>query len=293
MPVWQGKSRGTPLGYGIFVAVIRKGGVIPAYILLRFVAIYYFLFSFGPSGHMLRYFRRLGFGRLRSLRMLYRNYCLLGQTIIDRIVILSGMPNRFSFDFDGEEELRKMVAGGRGGLLISGHIGNWEIAGHLLQRLNARIHVVMYDGEDRQIKEYLQSVTGEPLANMIIIRDSISHIYQISEALKRGDLVCMHADRFVEGNKTLAGQLLNDQARFPAGPFALAQSLHVPVSFVFAMKESNLHYHFFASRSYEVNQEDKEQQMRYLLNLYTDELERKIRQFPEQWYNYFDFWKAY
>jgi predicted LPLAT superfamily acyltransferase len=122
----------------------------------------------------------------------------MGQTLIDRIVILSGMPNRFSFDFEGEEQLRDMVAGGQGGLLLSGHIGNWEIAGHLLQRLGTRIHIVMFDGEDRQIKKYLESVTGESFANLIIIRDDISHIYQISEALRQGDLVCMHADRFVE-----------------------------------------------------------------------------------------------
>ena len=198
MPVWRGKSKGSPLGYKIFVAVIRKGGVIPAYILLRFVALYYSFFSFAPSGHILRYFRKLGYGRFRSIRMMYRNYCMMGQTLIDRIVILSGMPNRFSFDFEGEEQLRDMVAGGQGGLLLSGHIGNWEIAGHLLQRLGTRIHIVMFDGEDRQIKKYLESVTGESFANLIIIRDDISHIYQISEALRQGDLVCMHADRFVE-----------------------------------------------------------------------------------------------
>jgi predicted LPLAT superfamily acyltransferase len=85
---------------------------------------------------------------------------------------------------------------------------------------------------------------------------------------------------------------LNEAARFPAGPFALAVGLRVPVSFVFAIKESNLHYHFFASRLYRADQEDKEQQMQNLLNLYTGELEIKMKQFPEQWYNYYDFWKA-
>ncbi len=34
----------------------------------------------------------------------------------------------------------------------------------------------------------------------------------------------MHADRFLEGNKTLTGNLLNKAARFPAGPFLLAHS---------------------------------------------------------------------
>ena len=57
----------------------------------------------------------------------------------------------------------------------------------------------------------------------------------------------MHADRFLEGNKTLTANFLGEQARFPMGPFLLASKFKVPVSFVFAVKESNLHYHFFAS----------------------------------------------
>ena len=68
---------------------------------------------------------------------------------------MSGIPNRFTFNFDGEENLRKMVELGKGGLLLSAHIGNWEIAGHLLKRLNTKINIVMFDGEVQQIKAYL------------------------------------------------------------------------------------------------------------------------------------------
>ena len=49
---WQGKSKGTRLGYRIFVGILRKAGVQPAYFLLRFVAGYYFLFSWKSSGHI-------------------------------------------------------------------------------------------------------------------------------------------------------------------------------------------------------------------------------------------------
>ena len=59
----------------------------------------------------------------------------------------------------------------------------------------------------------------------------------------------MHADRFLEGNKTLTGIFLNKPARFPAGPFLLARTFRVPVSFVFAMKDGSLDYHFYASAS--------------------------------------------
>ena len=82
--------------------------------------------------------------------------------------------------------------------------------------------------------------------HVIVIKEDLSHIYEISEALKKNELVCMHADRFLEGNKTLVGCLLGEKAKFPMGPFVLAATFKVPVSFVFAMKETSLHYHFFS-----------------------------------------------
>jgi predicted LPLAT superfamily acyltransferase len=82
---------------------------------------------------------------------------------------------------------------------------------------------------------------------VIVIRNDLSHIFAINEAFKNKELVCMHADRFIEGNKTMTTIFCGDEARFPMGPFLLAAKFKVPVSFVFALKESNLHYHFFAS----------------------------------------------
>src|SRR5882757_10799743 len=103
MPEWQGKSKGKPLGYRIFVSILNRWGVLPAYVLLRFVAFYYFLFSYRSSKIVLTYFRKkIGYGLGKSLIKLYRNYYLLGQSIIYKVVIMSGIPNKFTFDFEGE-----------------------------------------------------------------------------------------------------------------------------------------------------------------------------------------------
>ena len=81
MPLWQGKSKGTTLGYSIFVAVLKKGGVIPAYLLLRFVSLYYFLFSYSTSRPVFQFLHsRLGYNTVISLLKLYKNYRLFGQT---------------------------------------------------------------------------------------------------------------------------------------------------------------------------------------------------------------------
>jgi predicted LPLAT superfamily acyltransferase len=292
MSGWQGKSKGQPWGYRIFVGILKRWGVIPAYLLLRFVAFYYLLFSFRSSKFALTFFRKkIGYGLGKSLIKLYQNYFLLGQSIIDKVVVMSGIPNKFSFNFDGEDHLREIVALQRGGLLLSAHLGNWEIAGHLLKRLDTRINIVMFDGEHRQIKEYITAVTGKRNVNVILIKNDLSHIYAISDAFRNNELVCMHADRFIEGNKTLTSEFLGEAARFPMGPFVLAARFKVPVSFVFAMKETPSHYHFFASEIKDYTHLSKEMLMQEMLIDFVGEMERMVEKYPEQWYNYYNFWQ--
>jgi predicted LPLAT superfamily acyltransferase len=290
MPSWQGRSKGRKTGFRIFVWVLRTGGVRPAYFLLGFVSFYYFLFSRESSRHLYRYFRRrLDYAAFKSVVSIYKNYYRFGQTIIDKVVLTSGIPHHFSFDFDGEHYLREMVAEKKGGLLLSAHIGNWEIAGHLLQRLNTSMHIVMFDGEQEQIKAYMERITGRHTAKIILIKEDLSHIYAIQEALQQNEFVCMHADRFMEGNKTITANFLGRPARFPAGPFLLANAFRVPVSFVFAMKETALHYHFYAGppRIYPKPQPG----LPGMPEDFCTAMEAMVRRYPVQWYNYYDFWE--
>jgi predicted LPLAT superfamily acyltransferase len=290
MPSWRGKSRGNKTGFRIFVWVLKHAGLRPAYFLLRFVAFYFFIFSGKAFRFQYVFFRqRLGYTPIHAIVSIYKNYYWFGQTIIDKVVLLSGMKHPFRFEFEGEENLREMVKQNRGGLLLSAHIGNWEIAGHLLQRLGTDMHIVMYDGEQQQIKDYLESITEKYSARIILIKEDLSHIYAIQEALGKNAFVCMHADRFLEGNKTLSGLFLNQPASFPAGPFLLAHTFQVPVSFVFAMKDRPFDYHFYASQP-KIYKGSRESSVEDMLRDYCLAMETTIRKYPLQWYNYYDFW---
>ncbi len=290
MPSWQGKSRGNKTGFRIFVWVLKYAGLPPAYLLLRFVAFYFFFFSGKAFRYQFVFFRkRIGFSAFRSVVSIYKNYYWFGQTIIDKIVVMSGLKNPFRFDFEGEEYLHQMVSRHQGGLLLSAHVGNWEMAGHLLERLGAEMHIVMYDGEDQQIRDYLESITEKYSAHIILIKDDLSHIYAIQAALDKNAFICMHADRFLEGNKTRTAPLLNKPASFPAGPFLLARTFQVPVSFVFAMKDRAFDYHFYATEP-KIYTGPKEMAVDRMLQDYCASMETVLRKYPLQWYNYYDFW---
>lgn len=292
MSLWHGKSRGNKTGYSIFVWVLKNFGVLPAYFLLRLVVLYFFFFSHKSSRQLYRFYRhKMAFSFLKSIAYFYKNYYQLGQSIIDKVVVMSGIKNKFTFNFDGEDNLRKIVRLQRGGILLSAHIGNWDIAGFLLKRLETKINIVIFDGEYQKIRDYLNSVTGGPAVNVIVIKNDLSHIYAIDEAFKNNELVCMHSDRFIEGNKTLTTSFLGEPARFPMGPFLLAAKFKVPVSFVFAVKETNLHYHFFASEIKDYSILPKETVMQQMLNDFAAEMDIKARQYPDQWFNYYNFWQ--
>jgi len=291
MNQWDGKSKGTVLGYRIFVFLIKKAGIKSAYVLLNFVASYYFLFLKKSNRVIFYYFKeRLGYSYFKSKKMVFRSYYTFGQTIIDKISISAGMRNRFTYEFDGIEILKNLLAEKKGGVLISAHIGNFEIAEHFLGDidLDFQINLVTTDLEHSDIKKYLETITQKPTVKFIIIKDDLSHIFEINAALAKNELVCFTGDRYFEGTKSLSEKILNEEANFPAGPFLIASRLKVPVVFVYVMKEPNLHYHLYAREATVKHRDEKG-----LLKEYTQSVENIIHKYPLQWFNYFDFWNHF
>ncbi len=290
MSSWKGKTRGGVLGYKIFIFAIKYGGLKVAYSLLIFVALYYWAFT---NKKPLKYFyhNRLRKSKVKSLLFIYKLYYRFGQILIDKIAILGNINKKFTFDFDGEHHIRDMKSGG---ILIGAHMGNWEIAGQLLQgRLPSKINIIMFDEEHQRIKNLLDNVLKDKSFEIIPLKQDMSHIYRINQIINNHELIVMNGDRYVKGSKTIEYDFLGKKAVFPAGPFHIALKFNVPVSFVFALKESNTHYHFYASEpkiySFE-SSEDKKNMFDEILKDYIFELEKKVESYPDQWFNFYDFW---
>ncbi len=295
MSGWKGKTRGGLLGHRIFIFGIKYFGLGGAYLMLRIVAFYYLLFSRKSNKHIHFYFRKiLHYSKSKSILSIYRNYYVFGQVLVDKVAVLAGFSNKFTYDFEGEEYLRDMK---NGGLLISAHVGNWEVAGNLLQRLDTCFNIVMFDEEHEKIKHYLEEVMTKKHVKVILLRNDLSHLIEIRNALQNKELVAIHGDRFVEGSKSLVCNFLGWQAHFPEGPFYLAAKFNAPVSFVFAMKESKTHYHFYATpaRVYETTGQRRidSKALRPILSDYARQLEKIIRKYPLQWFNYYQFWEKW
>lgn len=285
---WEGKSKGTVLGYKIFIFLIKNLGIKSAYFMLYFVAFYYLIFSVKGTRASYYYFRkRRKQSFLKSIVSVYKNNIKFGQTIIDKVAIPVGLRSKFTYEFDGVDKLKELLKKGEGGILISAHVGNFEIADFFFKEIdvNSQINIVTTDSERNEIKEYLESVTGKPSLKFIFIKDDMSHIFDIHKALENNELICFTGDRYFDNTKYLTGHLLGKDAKFPAGPFVLASRLKVPVAFVYVMKETAKHYHLYTRMA-----TAKKRNEQALLDNYTKSIEQILNKYPLQWFNYFDFW---
>ncbi|OQX77664.1 MAG: hypothetical protein B6D61_06825 [Bacteroidetes bacterium 4484_249] len=297
MPEWTGKTRGGVAGYKTFVFLLKYFGISSAYFILRFVVLYFLIFAPQAAKSSFYFFnKQLKFSALKSSKYVARTFYKLGQILIDKVAFLSGFNNKYTFDFDGEEHLRKM-AENTGGVLIGAHAGSWEIAGHLLKRLDTKINIVMFADEHEKIQDFLSDMYKDRNASFIVInKDDYSHLFQISEALKNKEMVAIHGDRYLPGSNTLSKMFFNEEAKFPTGPFLVPLKFDVPVSFVTAMKETSKHYHFHASapKKFRVpkNPSDRVGLVNLMLEDYIKNLENILLKYPDQWFNFYDFWES-
>lgn len=288
MAEWEGKSKGTPLGYKIFIFIINKIGTSAAYLLLFPVVTWYVLFSRSSNKAIKEYFVHLKSYKGADVKTsLFKNYYNMGQALIDKIAIMSGGEPGFEIEHEGVEHLQAMDQNKTGGFLISAHLGNWEIAGQLMKRFNTPVNIVLLDGEEEQIKKVMDDAMGDRHFKTIAIKNDMSHMFKIHEAARNHELICIHGDRFLPGAKTYEELFLGENAHFPAGPFVMAAKLGLPVSFVYGMKETTSKYHFYCTPPL-----TPQNSATAVLKSYVEKLEEMVGLYPNQWFNFYPFWKA-
>ena len=289
MTSWKGKSRGGLLGYKIFVFILKYLGLRPAYTLLAFVSFYFVLFSTKSTKSIFVFFRkRLKKGFLNSAWGVYKTYYIFGQSLIDRTAVLAGMGDKFTYNFDGENFIKDIATEGKGGILISAHAGNWSMAGNRLDKNmpeKVRVNIVMMAAEHKKIQAFLDKTQSKQTANIIGIDDDFSHIISMGVALRNGELLCMHGDRYMPGAETIIVNFFGEKAHLPSGPFELVFRMKVPYTVVYAFKERRNHYHFYSTPPLR-NPTSAQEAAQY----FATTMEKKIRQYPYQWYNFYDFW---
>lgn len=290
---WTGKSRGGSLGTWFFVFTLKHFGVRSAYVLLFFVVPYFVIFAPKASKSIYKYNRSIiNKSRLRSFFLIFNHFYAFGQTIIDKIALKHGLNNSFTFDYGNNyQEFLNILDKGRGAIIISAHIGSWEIGAPYLFDYGKHINIVMLDAEYSKIKHVIEK--GAEKADFKVIplgNDGLESIIRIKNALDKHEYVCFQGDRFMSDTNTVECEFMNHKALFPKGLFKLAVKMRVPVIFYFAMREPRRHYKFIFEIADTETKTKSEEKFEYLINQYIKKLESVVRQYPKQWFNFYNFW---
>ena len=236
-----------------------------------------------------RYFRqRLGYGCLRASWYTYVNHCLFAQVVVDRFAVFAG--KRFKLDIDGYEYFQQLELETKGFVILSSHIGCYEVAGYSLISKSKRFNALVFGGEKATVMKGRQEALSEHNIRMIPVREDMSHLFIVNEALSNNEIMSMPADRIVGSAKVVKVNFFGETASLPAGPFSVTTMNGFDALAVNVMKISTKRYKVYVTRLSYDTQVPRMQQMQQLANCYVEELERRVRQYPSQWFNFYDFW---
>jgi lauroyl/myristoyl acyltransferase len=185
---------------------------------------------------------------------------------------------------EGAEHLAAGAGNGTGPVLLTAHVGNWELAGRLLAYRTARpTHVVVAAEADPGVERFLR---GGPAPVRFVTRLDPTSALPLVGALRRGEIVAMQGDRALGTRGDHALAFFGAPARFPLGPFVLARAARAPVVPAFCLLAPDRRYVIRLGAPIPVAPGDEPA----ALARWVAEVEATVRGHPEQWFNFFDVW---
>ena len=151
----------------------------------------------------------------------------------------------------------------------------------------------MLDAEYQKIKKLLEKNLNPVTHKIIPIQENdYTHIYRIKDALDKGEYVCFQGDRFIKDQSATTVQFMGKPAKFSHSLFQLTARFDVPVVFYFSMREKGMKYKFKFILAKTENSGKPALSAEELMDRYIHTLENILKEYPEQWFNYYDFWNA-
>ena len=289
-PHWETKARGGRAGNAFFVGLVRNGGMVLAPFFLVFVSLWFLLAA--PLARRASFDLARRLGRARPW-FAFRHFYTFGMLLLDRVAILgAGQTDQYRIEFDGEEHIRDALAGGKGAILLTAHLGNWEAMGHLITRLDTPFTMVMHDGIDLAMKATIEDMARDRSFAVLYTDGSPAAAAGILSALRAGHLVGMMGDRVFAGDSVTV-PFLGALARFPVGAFVMAAASGAPVVHTFAVRRGWRRYSFhgFPGETMRyANRKEKQRDLERWAGAFAARVESFVRAHPWQWGNFYAFW---
>ena len=212
-----------------------------------------------------RYYRHLGLFLVEFLRLPRITHANLAQTVHPP---------------EGLEQIRAVYQNGQGLILVAGHAGLWEVAGHVGALAGLRLLSVAklsgHPGVDAFVAELRQS-GGQ------VVRDVRGSMWSMKKALDRGEAVGINVDQEARTNHTFA-PFFGRPAATSSTPAQLHLKTGAPILVVTVHRSAPFRYALEVfEQIHHPPSGDREADLLAITTRINAAMERAIQKAPEQW----------
>lgn len=293
MPEWKGQTEGGDANQSLLIRILRRVDIRVIYCFLPFVVIYYLVFKRKRAAAIYSYLRhRQGFPFFKACWGTYRNHIIFGKFLMDRFYIYAGHKDRFHVE--GLDYLAsKYFTTSKSLVMLSAHVGNFEISSYLCGKLPKKLNLLAFGGET----EYMQKLRHDAIDNnsieMIEVKADMEHIFRINDIIRESEAITLTGDRFFTGKRNHTYLFLGKEAIFPIGIYGIADKYGADIIAMFVLGTGkNFNYKVYIE-PITIDSSIKGRESRSIAygQAYVNILEKVVKENPLQWFNFYDFWK--
>jgi KDO2-lipid IV(A) lauroyltransferase len=221
----------------------------------------------------------------RLVRRMFANY---GEYMADFFRLPQMPPQKADAVFaglKGEHVIKAALDRGKGVILLSAHIGNWEFGGTMVRHANYPLAVVSLPHNSAPTNALVNRMRGAKGISVIEVDASPFSAIPILQHLRQNGVVAMIGDKDFFGN----GQVIpyfGRAVRFPIGPVTIAMTSGAALIPAFVLKQSNGTYFGVLEEPIQITTEgSRDQAIQANLEKVVAVFEHYIRNYPDQWYS--------
>jgi KDO2-lipid IV(A) lauroyltransferase len=232
-----------------------------------------------------------GLAEVEVLRISRESYEHLGRTTIETALLPDCSPAEIVGLFDrveGWDLLERARSRGKGVLIVTGHLGNWELGGSYVAARGLRLEAVARRMQNPIFDRYLTETRRR--IGMTVIPDAEA-VRRVPRAIREGHAVAFLFDQGAAGLASTWVPFFGRYAKTPRGPAVFALRLDATVLFACAIRQPNGRYVLHFEEIVVERTGEREADVDAIVAAFTNSLERWVRRYPEQYFWHHRRWK--
>jgi predicted LPLAT superfamily acyltransferase len=207
----------------------------------------------------------------------------------DRIKMSKG--NGLSIISEGSKDLLKAAKEEQGGIIITSHLGNYEIAASSFQEIGLKLMLMMGEKEAKRVaSEQRESLESKGISIHVSSAQEDSPLSGLEaiKFLKDGGFVSIAGDVvWTDLRSQVAVKLFGHEVRVPSAPYLLAMISGAPVFTLLTVRLGKGKHKIVLSPLRMISaasRADRKAAIQASAQEYANALEKAIRTYPYQWY---------